>query len=340
VSELVAFVDAELSSRTDLDTLLGSNPFSLAHSDHDHHGRFVATVLTYGAGDLLAKALPWVYRSYHARRVSYEYFLTDILAWERAITACLPPGDAAEVLPLYRWMRDRHNATIESAEAEATGTTALDEPQGASRLFLSALLQGDHRAAGRLALEAVPGPDRLADFYIGTIQLCLRHVGTLWERGQITVAQEHLASATVGNVMAALYGRILSQGAPRGVAAVTTVSGEFHEVGGRMVADLLEVDGWDVRYLGAGTPAEDLGSLCASEGVAFAALSVTMHYNLGAAALTVDAIRRVSPRTGILVGGAAFAGNPEFWAAIGADSYASDAIQAVEAARRWGAKAD
>jgi methanogenic corrinoid protein MtbC1 len=107
-----------------------------------------------------------------------------------------------------------------------------------------------------------------------------------------------------------------------------------------MVADLLEVDGWDVRYLGANVPAEDFGAHCASEQAACAALSVTMHFNLDTAARMVEAVRRLSPRTRILVGGRAFAGQPEFWSAIGADTYAADAATAVEAVRRWGTRAD
>ena len=102
-----------------------------------------------------------------------------------------------------------------------------------------------------------------------------------------------------------------------------------------MVADFLEVDGWDVRYLGASTPPEDLGGLRAREQAHLAAVSVTMHFHLDNAARLVDAVRRGSPGTRVLVGGQAFGGGQELWRLIGADACATDAAGAVAVARRW-----
>ena len=116
IDQLVALVDRELSAREDLGRLLAPNPLSVAHSNHENHGRFVSTVLSFGAGTLLTRTLAWVYRSYRARGVAHDYFAAELEAWRRAVSALLPPAHAAEILPLYDWMLGRHETTVSEAE--------------------------------------------------------------------------------------------------------------------------------------------------------------------------------------------------------------------------------
>lgn len=41
-------------------------------------------------------------------------------------------------------------------------------------------------------------------------------------------------------------------------AVVSCSANEFHQVGGKMVADILELNGWDGHFLGANTPPGDM----------------------------------------------------------------------------------
>jgi methanogenic corrinoid protein MtbC1 len=87
----------------------------------------------------------------------------------------------------------------------------------------------------------------------------LVEIGDLWAHGDVSVAQEHLAS---GAVRAALL-RLLAdrRGNVRGVAVLACAPGERHEIGLLMLAVLLRARGWQVAYLGPDTPAEDAVSL-------------------------------------------------------------------------------
>ncbi|MBZ0264540.1 cobalamin-dependent protein [bacterium] len=333
---LVSLVDSELAALANINVLLGNNPFSIAHTNHENHIRFISTVLSFGAKDLLINMLPWVYRSYHSHGVSYDYFPVVLKAWEKVISATLTQEESKEIIPLYHWMRAQHSNVIIEAESSSNKSSIQDNPGGIINSdFLAAILQGDHRTATQLAFDYVQDPSYLAGFYIKTIQSSLWNVGEMWEHGLITVAQEHLASATVGNVMANLYSRTRFTKKQMGVAIVTTASGEFHEICSRMVADLLETDGWEVKYLGANTPPEDVASLCASMNAKFAAISVTMHFNLPSAGKIIEAIRQHSDKTRILVGGQAFANPSELWRTIGADAYGADVATSVDLARSW-----
>ena len=80
----------------------------------------------------------------------------------------------------------------------------------------------------------------------------LIEVGVRWEAGDVTVAQEHLATSTVRAAMQRLLADARAD--VRGVAVLACAPGEQHEIGLLMFAVLLRADGWQVAYLGADTP--------------------------------------------------------------------------------------
>jgi methanogenic corrinoid protein MtbC1/DNA-binding CsgD family transcriptional regulator len=132
----------------------------------------------------------------------------------------------------------------------------------------------------------------------------MRGVGVLWERGVVTVAEEHLATAVSHRVLTSLY-----PGLPRRVrrggdtVVVAAVHGEHHALGLRMVADVFEAYGFDVRFLGADVPESSLIAWVQEHGPAAVALGVTMP--LGASALDrqVIALRDLDPDLPVIIGG-------------------------------------
>ena len=88
-----------------------------------------------------------------------------------------------------------------------------------------------------------------------------------------------------------------------------------------MISDLLEQKGWQVRYLGANTPQEELLDLLLSFKPDLLALSVIMPFNLAAAAGIITEIRKRPELASlkIMVGGPRFNEIPELASQIGAD---------------------
>ncbi len=103
-----------------------------------------------------------------------------------------------------------------------------------------------------------------------------------------------------------------------------------------MVSDLLELDGWQVRYLGANTPMEDLMKLLEDFRPQLLAISVIMPFNLDEVKKLIAAIRNKESLRGIkiMVGGRVFMTVPDIWSEIGADATAGNAREAVTVAQR------
>src|SRR6478735_2097495 len=122
--------------------------------------------------------------------------------------------------------------------------------------YLGALLASDLIGARSVLDIAIGAGMPVRRIYLDVLQPTLYEVGRRWSHADISVAQEHLATAATQSAMARLA-ESLSDGPRRvspGAAVVACVSDEMHAVGGRMVADFLEADGWRVAFLGQLTP--------------------------------------------------------------------------------------
>jgi methanogenic corrinoid protein MtbC1 len=110
---------------------------------------------------------------------------------------------------------------------------------------------------------------------------------------------------------------------------------EMHELGPRLLADLLECDGWDVDFYGTSMPVRDLIGAIRERKPRFVGLSAALVMHLGSVKRTITSIREaLGPDTPpIVVGGNAFRGDGELWRQVGADMYAADASAAVEILR-------
>jgi methanogenic corrinoid protein MtbC1 len=191
--------------------------------------------------------------------------------------------------------------------------------------YVAAVLRPDARAARALIAEAAHDGITVEALYLGVLQPALEEVGRRWELAQISVAREHLATQISQAVLAELAGRLAPGGGGAGRTAIVSCSpGELHAMGGRMVADFLEADGWEVMMLGADVPAHELAALAGEERAAVVALSTALPEHLLAAGAACAALRRLPDPPLIVAGGRAFNGDGARARAVGADAYASD----------------
>jgi methanogenic corrinoid protein MtbC1 len=213
-------------------------------------------------------------------------------------------------------------------------TDAAPDVDGLRARYVEAQLQGDRRAALGLvmhALERGASPDRLRDRVVREAQ---REIGRLWQENRISVADEHVATAISHLVLAHLYDRA-RPGRPVGKKVmVACVDGELHELPARLVADELELAGFDVRFLGASVPTRHLLENVAKEKPDLLALSITMSFHVTALAEAIAAVRASAPGLPIAIGGHACTWSDDLARRSGADAFAGDASGLVDQARK------
>jgi MerR family transcriptional regulator, light-induced transcriptional regulator len=199
--------------------------------------------------------------------------------------------------------------------------------------YLRALLDGSRREAMGVVDQAVAAGLGIRPLYLEVFQPVMREIGRLWQENRITVADEHLATAITQAAMARLYDQLFAGGAEPGPLLVAACADqERHELGLRMICDVLEMEGWDTVFLGASVPVEDLVQMVLERKPEVVALSASIAPHVARVREAIAGIRDAVPQGGpvIVVGGRAFADDPALAGRLGADLTARDAVDAAE----------
>ena len=195
------------------------------------------------------------------------------------------------------------------------------EVTSARDAYRAALREGDARTALRVIDELIDSGAEFDDICEDVLRPALYEIGDLWERDEISVADEHLAAAISETVLACIgaFSSAPLEAEPR--VLVTCTDGEGHALGARMVGETFAAADWSVHYLGASTPPDAIAKTVAERGVDVLALSTTMPANLPAVQATIAAVRAAAPRARVVVGGQAYGGDPARADAVGADAF-------------------
>ncbi len=178
-------------------------------------------------------------------------------------------------------------------------------PEELYQRYLGSLLAGDRRLS-RESFEVWLNSDPdLRSLYENLVRRSLYEVGELWETGRISVAVEHLATAITESLLNLTYPRLFERPRLDKSAIVSCVANEYHQIGGKMVADVFELNSWRGYFLGANAPLRDLMSLVEEKRPDVVALSVAVAFNLDALLDVALKLRSAFPDLPIIVGGQA-----------------------------------
>jgi MerR family transcriptional regulator, light-induced transcriptional regulator len=198
---------------------------------------------------------------------------TELLrAWERRYGLLTPERTSAgyrlysaDDVRRVRRMRGLLATGLSAAEA---ARQAASEPRPPAEAERAEVAPGAAAAELRRALESLDDANAhaafdqlLADYsnaavLTGVVLPLLRELGAGWERGEITVAQEHFASNLLrGRLLGLARGWDRGSG-PRAVLACPP--GERHDLGLVIFGLALRDLGWRITFLGADTPPETI----------------------------------------------------------------------------------
>lgn len=251
---------------------------------------------------------------------------TDLLALPARLAPATIPPEA--VGPVTSFLSRALDAVRPGALERLDPEVGLGD---LARGYLEAALDGRREDAVALVLDAVRHGTDLATVLTEVLEPAQKELGRLWQEGEISVAQEHLCTSVTQQVMSELYPYLFTGVPRRHRLLAVQAPGSLHEVGLRMVVDLLEHEGWDTTYLGEGAGASQVVETLASSHADVLAISASMPGQVRAVASLVAAVRS-DPRTArvkVVVGGRPFLVDPGLAGDVGADGSAGDARESV-----------
>ena len=207
------------------------------------------------------------------------------------------------------------------------------------RAYADALLAAEEAAAEITIREAMEAGLDTAEIDDEIIAPALWHVGELWERGEISVADEHLATEISIRVLA-LQREAQRVARSRGDYRIVLAAppGELHVVALRMVDNLLRDAGYDVAMLGSDVPTEALATLMNRRPPNVVCMTFTMSEAAGDVQATIAALQRRWPSVGFVIGGGGLASRVQSRPGIDVCRRVSDAVEAVDAMIRGGGR--
>ncbi|HEX3177078.1 MAG TPA: cobalamin-dependent protein [Methylomirabilota bacterium] len=294
--------------------------------DAAYHLEFLAAAVDAGSGSAFEEYVRWTAGVLSARGIRVEFLAENLLQIEDQLGRALSAADRDDVAGFLA-------AGLDACKRAPTMAAVAAEPSldGTVQVFVSALLTGQRAAAVTIAGNALARGASAVDLYVDLFQAALHEIGRRWERNEISVADEHMATAIVQYVLAQIYERLPIPAPTKGRLLVAGVGGELHQLGPNIVADVLETHGWDVRFLGTNVPTNGLLSAIEQHHPDVLGLSLTMLTNAAQFRETVAAVRArfgdSCPR--IVAGGRAFRQARTLWRDCGADAFATDVRDAV-----------
>ena len=125
-------------------------------------------------------------------------------------------------------------------------------------LIADRLIAGDENGTYQLIEDAMAAGATAEEAYLDLIGPAMAAIGERWHQGELTIADEHVASSTALRVVSRIGSRVASRGRSRGTILLASVAEDYHFLPTAMIRDLLRFRGFDVVDLGANTPAQSI----------------------------------------------------------------------------------
>ncbi|WP_052078763.1 helix-turn-helix domain-containing protein [Spirochaeta lutea] len=246
-----------------------------------------------------------------------------------------PPYPATETIPrIYPGGRDDSARLSREPDRPLKESEELHS-QRLSELLLSSIIHGQPQEGADGVLQFAQDRQTIELTYRHILEPVLHRIGDLWEQGQVDVYTEHLASQTIRNIMANLRTRVNQAPKKNRRFLAMAASGELHDIGLQMASDFLYMDGWDTFFLGTYLPSQETLKAIHSYNPHVLGISVTMPHHIDSTANIIGFLRshlRGDDCPRIILGGRAFALDPDLWKTLGADGLARDSQHTVELA--------
>jgi methanogenic corrinoid protein MtbC1 len=231
---------------------------------------------------------------------------------------------AASIVAISEEMGHHH-------QNHAHGASDADIAELASA-YARALILGDEVAAEVAIREAMDANVSTADIDDKVMTPALWLVGDLWERGKLSVAEEHIATEISLRVLALQReAQRVAESRNKRRILLAAPSGELHVVALRMVANLLRGAGYDTVMLGPDVPAHTLGAVARRHKAAVICMSATMYGRTDEVLNAIDDVQHVWPSAGFVVGGRGISVERHLRPQVQVCKRVSEAVETVDA---------
>jgi len=176
-------------------------------------------------------------------------------------------------------------------------------------LFFQSLVAGAEEEASNWLISAYLRGTQAADIFDDLICPAMNRIGELWYKGELTVAQEHLATRTACNAIHKMRVTLPVPEMNGELAMCCGVEGDFHELPTHLAQITIENEGWEVFNFGTNMPLYSLAEEVLQHSPQAVCVSATLMPDIERLARDYKDFREriCKLQISVIVGGRAFA---------------------------------
>ncbi|MDH7501806.1 MAG: B12-binding domain-containing protein [Verrucomicrobiota bacterium] len=261
-------------------------------------GQLLRVIYRYDLGDALTHEAAWFASVLAARGPGLDAWRLLLDSWVMAIEGVIKPPECNQLAAPLQGLRELSQQVFAGAQTPHDAPTARPVEE-----LVDCLVVGDRNGAQQLLQVQRAAGLPAADLILRLILPAMAEIGRLWERNELAVFEEHLASETILRLLAGLTAGEMNLARAGCTAMVSCAPGDQHQILPAALTAYLELRGWNVRSLGRSLPSGQIALAAAQVKPAALFLSMTMLARLPEALAVVEQVRTQLPGCAVIVGG-------------------------------------
>ena len=269
----------------------------------EYHQKVFINYLYFKEESILENYLHWFFRVYLNKNLDLNFFSSLYRLWINAYKKYLNSTMLISIESFYNYLCI-NNEEI-SQKAMQLKTFYIDERSDELYNFLVNAKKDSFR---EVLFKNASTKEEFLNYFSTHVVKAMKKVGFMWEIGEISVAKEHISSAILEEVCFEVINSFPKQEANNKSVLLVNAPNEFHGLGLKFIAKLLENMGYKVISLGStGTPSKDILRAVKEFEPSYLVIGVSISINLYEVALIIKEVNKLNTQESfnveVLLGG-------------------------------------
>jgi len=292
------------------------------------HILYLAESISYSENSIYENAIKWARRYLLKINIPIEA-IVFIIKSTAQILENLMPKEIREIT--LEFLKNGMEVMQREITEEPSHLDTNQEFYEESRLYLEYIIRNEKESAAKVIFDLLNNGTSIKEVYIKIFQPVQNEIGRLWQKGEVTLAHQHYATAVTQLVMSQMYSYIFQKEKSNKLFIGACAPGEIHEIGLRMFTDLIDLEGWNTIYLGSKITQKVLIKTISENKPDAVGISAALAHYLSDIRNIIEKIKTTDglEETKIIVGGYVFNNHRGLWKQVGADYYGQDALEGL-----------
>jgi len=276
---------SNLSIVTDTISHLGTNEL---HHMVKYYQKIILNTLFFKDRKILIEYNQWLYRVYYNRDIDLEFFhyLNEII--QKISSRYIEHKIFFSIVELLNYIIDQHHAFKEKAIKKFI----LLEYEKESSLLVEYLVSNNKKAILETFCKDIKTLDQFIFFYDQIVFNAMKKIGFLWELGEVSIAQEHISSNLLDDILIQILEKFPLQEEKKKHIFLSSAPNELHGLGVKIASLVFEKLGFKVTSLGVNIPAKEIKKAVREFQPDYVLFAATLQTNIIDIALLIDEIEK------------------------------------------------